>query len=35
MDNKYNTNERVDFMEWIEGINRSMNYIEEHLTENI
>nr|WP_330372840.1 helix-turn-helix domain-containing protein [Lacrimispora celerecrescens] len=22
-------------MEWIEGINRSMNYIEEHLTENI
>jgi AraC family transcriptional regulator len=35
IDNKYNANERVDFMEWIEGINRSMNYIEEHLTENI
>ncbi|ADL05937.1 transcriptional regulator, AraC family [[Clostridium] saccharolyticum WM1] len=35
MNNKYNMIERIDFMEWIEGLNKSMNYIEEHLTEDI
>jgi len=35
IDNKYNVKERIDFMEWIEGLNKSMNYIEEHLTEDI
>lgn len=35
MKDKYNINERVDFMEWIEGLNKSIDYIEEHLTEEI
>jgi AraC family transcriptional regulator len=35
IDHKYNICERIDFMEWIEGLNKSMNYIEEHLTEEI